>query len=490
MIRKLASQTLIYGLSSIVPKVINYLLAPYLTYRIMSDEEFGAYNYLYAVIPFCLALLTMGMESGYFRFAGKSESEEQKRTVFGTIWGSVILFSVLFFLVVFLFRNQIYQLFDSTFMVCVIPITAGLIAVDAIASIPFAKLREEGKAFRFTLVRSLSVIVNVALTVFFYSALPLLRDTLLFGWMWVPGLGAGYAILANLIASTVTLLVLWPDYRGISIRIRPSLLRAVLVFSFPLFVGGFFGIANEFLDRVLQGRFLPGDMAQRLAQIGVYSATLKVTALMVIFTQMYRYAAEPLFLSKVKKDDFKAQNAEAMKFYTIAALFVFLAVTLFIPIFSRFVGPEFRGGMHLVPVLLAANVLVGVSLNLTFWYKFTEKTHIAVIVTMIGLLVTLPMNILLLPRMGYDISAWARLLSVTVMVTASYLLNQKYYPTDYHLKRIGEYAVLAAVIFAIGWYVKIDSFWWNYPAKGILLLLFLFYAIKREKITLKTLRKG
>lgn len=489
MIRKLAGQTAIYGLGTIIPRFVNYLLTPYLTYSLALNEyNFGVMGYFYATIPFVVAILTLGMETGFFRFCGKATSEQEREKLFSTIWSSFIFSSLLLFAITCIFQNNIYNVIGQAYNPLIIPIVGAIIATDVISSISFAKLREQGKAKRFTIIRALSVFINVAFVIFFYSILPLIKEHAIFSWMWVEDFGAGYVFVANLIASMITMLMLKSTYKGVRLYIDPKILKSVILFSFPLFISGFNGIANDFIDRQLLAILAPHNIA--LEQIGLYSATLKITAIMTIFTQMYRYAAEPMFLSKIKKDDFNKDNAEAMKFFIIVSLAIFLGITLFSDIFILLVSPAFRQGVHLIPILLFASLLSGVMVNLSFWYKFNDKTFFAIIITGVGLIITVIINIALIPSLGYTGSAWGRLLSSLAMVLLSYFLNQKYYPIPYDIKRIGEYFALAAFIFGVSYLVDFESSMLKYITNSVLMLIFVAYTIKREKILLLITKRG
>ncbi|MEG1553988.1 MAG: oligosaccharide flippase family protein [Rikenellaceae bacterium] len=489
MIRKLAGQTAIYGLGTIIPRFVNYLLTPYLTYSLALNEyNFGVMGYFYATIPFAVAILTMGMETGYFRFCGKATSLEEKNKLFSTILSTLIVSSLTLFIVICFIQNDIYETIGQVYAPQIISIVAALIVTDVVSSISFAKLREEGRAKLFTIIRGSSVLINVAFVVFFYSLLPLIKDIPIFSFMWIENFGAGYVFVANLIASIITMFMLHSTYKGAHLYINPKILKSVLFFSFPLFISGFNGIANDFIDRQLLAVLAPHDIA--LEQIGIYSATLKIAAIMTIFTQMYRYAAEPMFLSKLKKDDFNRDNAEAMKYFIIVSLAIFLGITLFSDIFILLVSPAFRAGANLIPVILFAGLLSGVLVNLSFWYKFNDKTFYAIIITSVVLIITVILIVLLIPHFVYNGSAWGRLISMTAMVLLSYFLNQKYFPIPYDIKRIGEYLGLTAILFGLSYITDLEPTIFKYFTNSILMLIFVAYAIKREKMLFLFKRNG
>mgnify|MGYP003290668959 CR=1 FL=1 len=480
MLKQLAGQTAIYGVGTIVPRFLNYLLFPYLT-RLMTTGEYGVVTDLYALIPFALVVLTMGLETGYFRFAGKAATERERKEVFETTWGAVSLFALLFFAAALLFTPALARIMDYAEHPSYIRLTAAIIALDAATAIPFARLRQQGRAKRFVALRLLSVAVNLALTVFFYSALPALASRGADAGMYDPAFGAGYVLVANLLGSAVVWIGLYPSCRGARPRIRPKLLRAVMLYSLPLLISGIAGTANEFIDRQMIKYLVP---AGAMAQLGVYGAITKIAVVMMLFTQMYRLAAEPFFLADYRKSDFVAMNAAAMKYYVMASMFIFLGIALFKDLFSLIVGADFREGIFILPVVLGANVLSGVWLNLSFWYKREERTQLAVWVTFTGLFFTVVMNVALVPALGYVGAAWARLASEAAMVGVSYWLNRRYYPTPYDLRRIGEYVALGlGVFFASAVFAR-----WlpvrgaEYAVNGVLFGLFGLFAVRREHI--------
>lgn len=482
IVKKLAGQTLIYGMGTVIPKVINYLLTPYLTYITLTQSDFGVMGYFYAIVPIVFAILLLGLESAYFRFAGKENSDQEKQYLFNTLWSSTLLLAAVFLALAVLFRDSIYTLMDADFAPSIIWVVALIIFVDVAVSIPFARLREQQRPMRFSTIKALSVVITVLFTIFFYSVLPELKETRLFGWMWIENYGCGYVFVANLIGSFSSLLMVLPSVGRVKFTIDTKLLKTVLVFSIPLFLGGLAGISNDLLDRFFIEGMLSSEI--RWSELGIYTAATKITALMVIFTQMYRYAAEPMFLAKFKNDDFKTANAEVMTFFVIASIAIFLGVTLFLGLFQYIVSEEFRGAMSLVPVMLISAGLMGIFLNLNFWYKYVEKTYFAIIITVSGLIVSVLFNLWLIPYWGIEGAAWAKLASMFFMVALSFYFNQKYYPVPYKLWRMAEYVGLAAVIYFAASYMKIENPILNYTVRSIMFLLFIGYAIKREKILL------
>ena len=337
MLEKLAKQTAIYGISTIVVRFLNYLLTPYYT-RIFDQATYGIVTDIYALIPFALVVLSMGMESSYFRFSTRAEEAggdvaEGKRRVFATTWGATILNAVIFFVVVLLFNAPISSAMGGAYVQHpeYVPIVAAIVMVDVWTMIPFSRLREQGKAMRFVLLKALNVLLNVSLAIGFGVA-----------GLYASEFGVGWVFVANLIASIVTLLLILPSTERTIPRIDRALMRKILVYSLPLLISGVAGTANEFIDRQMIKYLTPGGELVALAELGIYGAIVKIAVIMTLFTQMYRLAAEPFFLAGFKKEEFKEANAAAMKYFVMASMLIFLGIALFRDIFAYIVGSDFR----------------------------------------------------------------------------------------------------------------------------------------------------
>ena len=482
LLKKLAGQTAIYGISSIVARLLNYLLTPYLT-RILSKAEYGSVTEMYALIPFMLVLLTMGMESGYFRFAGRADGREEKMRVFATTWGAVISVTLFFLSIVLLFNNGIADALGYGDNRSFIWIIASIIALDAITAIPFAKLREEGRATIFVLLRVLFVVVNMAMCFGFYWLLPKVDNSL-----FSEAFGAGYVFVSNLIASLVVFFVLLSQCRVSFFKFSPHVLKMILIYSLPLLLSGIAGTANEFIDRQMIKYLMPEDLA--MSALGVYGAVVKIGVILLLFTQMYRMAAEPFFLSNFKREDFVNINAQALKYFMMISIAIFLVITLFTDLFAHILGEDFREGIYILPIVLVANILSGVVLNLSFWYKQEGRTKFALYVTCFGLVFTVVFNILLIPKLGYYGSAIARLICEVAMVVLSYYFNRKYFPTPYDLRRIGEYTLLGATLYCFGYLTEELPLVLKYLCNLALLITFVFYAVRREHIDVLGLVKS
>ena len=484
MLEKLAKQTAVYGISTIVVRFLSYLLTPYYT-RIFGQETYGIVTDIYALIPLALTLLTMGMESSYFRFSAKAEEaggdvRAAKRRLFATTWGVTSLAAVVFFVLVASFRNGVAGLMGEAYAAHPeYVVWVGLIILfDVWACIPFSRLREQGRALLFVGIKALNVVMNVALAVAFGVA-----------GLFATEFGVGWVFVANLIASVVTWLVILATVDRTVPKINWALLAAVFAYSLPLLVGGLAGTANEFIDRQLIKYLVPEGA---MAQVGIYGAITKIAVVMMLFYQMYRLAAEQFFLSNFKKSDFVQMNAAALKYYVMASMLIFLGIALFRDVFALIVGRDFREGIFILPVVLGANVLTGVWLNLSFWYKREEKTSLAIVVTGAGLVSMLVFGFWCIPVWGYYGAAWARLASESTMVAVSWWLNRRFYPTPYDWRRIGEYVAAALAVFAVCEAVtacggnKLIAYAFNI----VLFAAYALYLVRRERIDVAALVKA
>ena len=490
MLEKLAKQTAIYGISTIVVRFLSYLLTPIYTYT-FTQAEYGIVTDIYALIPFALVLLSMGMESSYFRFAAKAEEaggtpeqiSEGKRKVFATTWGATIVAAALFFAVVMLCLEWVARVMGPAYVAHpeYIVLVVVIILLDVATMIPFSRLREQGHALKFVMLKALNVFVNVGLAIAFMAA-----------GLFESGFGVGWVFVANLAASLITLIAILPTTERTRPTIDKKLLRRIFAYSLPLLIGGVAGTAGEFLDRQMIKYVLPEDIS--MAQLGIYGAITKIAVVMTLFTQMYRLAAEPFFLANFSREEFKESAAAAMKYFVMASMVIFLGITLFRDLFALIVGRNFREGVDILPVILAGNILSGVWLNLSFWYKREEKTRYAVYVTFVGLGVSIVACLTLIPLTGgYAGAAWARLAAEAAMVGVSYYLNRRYYPTPYDIRRIGEYALIG-----VGLYIASEQFALHcepsavirYGVNAVMFGGFLCYAVWREGIDVKGMMKA
>lgn len=485
-IKKLASQTAIYGLSSIVGRFLNYLLTPLWT-GIFSTEQFGIITEMYAYVSFLVVLLTYGMETAYFKFCNKQGNSHS--TVFSTILISVASTSLFFIVICSLFSQGIADWLmypNNTEFVIWFAIIVG---VDAVASIPLAKLRQENKSGKFALVNMVNVIVNIGLNCFFllYCKPNFDAGTSndLIDLFYNPEIGVGYVFIANLIASLMKFLVLIPDSINSGFVFDKIQYRKMLRYAAPLLLVGLAGIINETLDRIMLKRMLLDELGltETMQQLGIYGANYKLSILITLFIQAFRYAAEPFFFAQEKNKGSKQMYARVMNYFIIVVSSMFLFVLLYLDVFKYFIRNEdYWEGLKVVPILLLANICLGVYFNLSIWYKLSSKTGFGALVSIFGALITILMNFILIPIFGYMGSAWATLACYFSMVVVSYLLAKKHYPIPYNVKKAGIYVVSALFIFFISSFIK-D---WNdsethYFLNTLLLLLYIAFVFFFEK---------
>ncbi len=447
IIKKLASQTAIYGLSGIFGRFLNYLLVPLYT-RFFSPAEYGVVSEFYAYAGFFSVLLLFGFETGYFRFRTPSAQGPDK--AYATALWCVVAVNGLFFAAVVGFNHVLADILNQPGHPEYVVWLGLILVLDAIAAIAFARLRAENRAARFAAIKIAEILVTILLSVFFIVYWPKLSRLYPDSWLaglYQPAIGIGYIFIANLIASTGKFLLLIPQLAGLTLGLDKALLAKMLVYVAPMVVIGCAGMVNEMLDRILLRHLLPYDAETNLVQLGIYSACYKLSILMSLFIQAFRYAAEPFFFAYANKNDARPVYAKILTYFVIFCVAIFLLVSLFLDFFQYFLGPEFRAGLSVVPILLLANLCLGVYVNLSVWYKLTDRTLLGAVVSVFGALLTVVLNIWWIPLYGYVGSAWATLACYGSMVLVSYGLGQVYYPVAYDVKR-----VLGYIAFGIGVY--------------------------------------
>jgi O-antigen/teichoic acid export membrane protein len=442
IIKKLASQTAIYGLSSIFGRFLNYLLVPLYTYY-FTAAEYGVVSEFYAYAGFLSVFLLLGFETGYFRFRNKEESSQD--ITYSTALIFVLLINIGFFLLILLSNQWLSSVLNYAnhpeYVLCFTLI----LTLDAVSAIPFARLRAENKAWRFAGIKILEILATVGFSLFFIIYCPKIYAENPHSWLiqfYNPILGIAYIFIANLIASVCKFLLLSPELKGLAWGFDFVLFKRLLRYSLPIVVIGFAGIINEMLDRALLKYLLPYDLTTNLKMLGIYGACYKLSILMSLFIQAFRYAAEPFFFAYADKSDARQVYADVLKFFVIFCMAIFLLVTLFLDFFQYFVGAEFRAGLKVVPILLMANLFLGIYVNLSIWYKLTDKTLLGAGVSLAGAALTIALNWYWIPELGYVGSAWATLVCYASMAFISYSLGQYYYPVPYQVKRLLAYIML------------------------------------------------
>ncbi len=478
-IKKLVGQTAVYGFSTILGRLLNYLLVPLHTY-IFAPAQYGVVGELYAWVSLFIVILTYGMETAFFRF---SQMDEYKNKCYSTAIVSLFTTSVIFALLCTYFSDNIAGWMHYQDHPEYITWLAIIISIDALTSIFFARLRLQMKAIKFAIIKITNILVNILLNLFFLLLCPYLLQRGIavdfVNTIYSQEIGVGYIFISNLAASIITLIMLFPDLLKINLAFSWSLWKKMFSYAFPLLILGLAGIVNETMDRVLLKNLSPAEIAQ--SQVGIYSACYKISIMMTIFIQAFKYAAEPFFFSKSKDADAKDTYAVVMKYFVLCCSVMFLGIMLYIDIIKYFVGPEYHQGLGVVPILLLANLFLGIFYNLSIWYKLTGQTRFGAYIALIGAVITLVLNYLLIPVMGYMGSAWATFACYFIMMLLSYILGQKYYRVEYKSVRIVGYVVFAVLIYYGSTFLPIENFTLKMVINTCLLLVYVGVLFAMEK---------
>lgn len=453
-LKRLVSQTAIYGLSSIVGRFLNYLLVPLFTYY-FAPAEYGVVSEFYAYMGFFAVLLVFGLETGYFRF--REGDERPPEVVYATALRALAGANGAFLLLALLLQGSLAELLQHTDHPEYVWWSAAILAMDSVGALAFARLRAENRPVRFALVKVVEIGVNVLLNLFFIVYCRQAHEAdpgSLAGQLWNPAIGVGYIFIANLAASVVKMLLLFPQFRGFTAGFDGALFVRMMRYSLPMVVIGFAGIINEMLDRAALKYLLPHDAVTNMAQLGIYSACYKLSILMSLFIQAFRYAGEPFFFAYAKQKDARQTYADVLRYFLIFCVFIFLLVTLYLDLFQYFIGAAYREGLHVVPVLLLANLFLGLYVNLSIWYKLSDRTLMGAGVSLVGATITVVLLLWWVPLFGYAGAAWAHLACYGSMTLISYLLGRRYYPVSYDVARVIAYILTGIAIYlANAWVV-------------------------------------
>ncbi len=494
-LKKLLGQTAVYGLSSILGRLLNYLLVPLYTHLFL-PEEYGVVGDLYAYVGFLIVLLTYGMETAFFRFAGKSK---KKAKLFSTAVTPLFLTSGIFIMAVIFFAQPIAEILKYPDNKEYVIWFAVIIGVDAFISLPFAKLRQENKAVKFASFKFINIGLCIGLNLFFLLLCPYLiknNSSSIVRYIYNSDLGIGYIFISNLIASLFTFALFIPDFLKTKYSFSPVLLKQLLIYGSPLLFAGLAGMINEVIDRILLKYLaVPPENVKdaheyTMSQIGIYTANYKLSILMTLFIQAFRYAAEPFFFAQQKEKGAKKTYADIMKYFVIFGLLIFLGVMLYIDIAKYFINSRYWEGLKVVPILLLANLFLGIIYNLSVWYKLTDRTKYGAYIAGLGALITLALNIVLIPVIGYMGSAWATFACYFTMMIVSYFFGQKYYKINYQVKRITAYALLAVGLYLASYFIELQGIF-KYAVSTALLFIFLsvvFY-FENVRVLLRSFRR-
>ena len=457
--------TAIYGLSSIIGRFLNYLLVPLYTAQFSAASGgYGIITNIYAYVALILVLLTFGMETTYFRFTNKTHTDSQ--TVYGTTLITVGSLSLVFAVLVLLFLAPVSQLMgygDHPEYVGVMVVT---VAIDAFLCIPFAHLRQQRKAIKFAALKLLNIVVTILLNLIYFY--------------WMDGKNVGYVFYINLVCTAMLAVCLITEYAGFRWKLDKQLLRSMLGYSWPILVLGIAGILNQTADKMLFPYIYEGSDMR--TQLGIYGACSKIAMIMAMITQAFRFAYEPIVFAGVKDKDQHEMYEKAMKYFIIFTLLAFLIVVAYLDVLKYIVrNPDYWVGLKVVPIVMAAEIMMGIYFNLSFWYKIIDKTIWGAVFSGIGCAVLLIVNFIFVPKYGYMACAWGGFAGYGVAMLTSYFVGQKYYPLAYPLKEIGMYVVIAVVLTMAMYKVHENQpTWLSLTVNTLLVAVFVAYIIERD----------
>lgn len=469
-LKSLAKDTAIYGMSSIIGRFLNYLLVPLYTAKISAASGgYGVITNMYAYTALLMVILTYGMETTFFRFANKQE--EDARRVYATTLAMVGTTSLLFVALVFLFLSPLSGLMGYADHPSYVWVMFTTVAIDAFQCIPFAYLRYKKRPLRFAALKLLFIGLNITLNIIYYLVMG--------------GTEVGYAFYINLVCTGSITFFFWRELReGFSAGVGSwpecrALMGRMLSYSWPILVLGIAGILNQTADKILFPYLYHGADAH--AQLGIYGAASKIAMIMAMITQAFRYAYEPFVFGKAKERDNRDTYAQAMKYFLIFTLLAFLFVVGYIDILRFIIGRDYWEGLKVVPIVMAAEIMMGVYFNLSFWYKLIDKTIWGAYFSGIGCLVLLAINVIFVPRYGYMACAWAGFAGYGVAMTLSYIVGQRKYPIAYPIGRCLSYVALAGVL-CVGMLLanKHLSMWLAVAVNTLLIAVFAVYLVKRD----------
>ena len=488
-IKKLVGQTAWYGLSSIAARFISYLLVPYLTYK-FSESAYGEMSIIYSFIPFLNVIVSHGMETAYFRF-GTKENEDK---IYHTSSFSMLLVTALVLMVLIKFSSPIASLLQITEHPEYITLMAWIVGLDALATIPFSRLRLQGRPKKFAFIKIGGIVLNIVATYYFISILPNYianhSNSILSNW-YQPNWPVGYILLAGIIQNIFVLLLLKKEISALRFNFDFDLWKQMIVYALPLIIVGFGGMVNETFDRIMLGWWAPGGSTDaNKAIVGIYSACYKLSILITISIQAFRMGAEPFFFKQSTEETAPKTYARVMKFFVITLCIMFLMVVLYLDIWKEFIrNPAMYVGLRVVPILLIANIFLGVYYNLSVWYKLSNKTMAGAWITLLGAVITIGINYIAIPYFSYMASAWATLICYGTMMYISYVWGQRVYPIPYATKKLIAYFIITLILYGIylmtTFITTHNSF--RLGMASVELLAFILFVARIEKRELKNL---
>lgn len=479
-IKNLVKDTTVYGLSSILARTLNFLLLPVYT-RVLSKGEFGLYSEIFTYIAVLQVVLIFGMETGFFRYASLKEYDSKK--VFSTISGFLAAVSLIFFISIYFLSDSIGA--KMGYYPLAMIYAAGILSIDCFTSVFFARLRYERKAMKFAVYRSIKICSEILFNLLFLFLLPKYfvthTNSVLLNF-FTPEVSYVYVLAAVFCSALVSLVIFIPDIIKTKYQISFQYLKVIFIYSFPLMLAGLQGILGDFIDRPLFRFLAPEGELTWNEQLGEFTASARLAVIMSLFIQMFRYAAEPFFFSESSKTDIKPVYARVMKYFTIFCVIVFLFISYYAGLLQYLLGKDFRAGMIILPIMLMAYLLSGINQNLSMWYKLVSKTKIAIFITFCGLMTSVLVNVIFMPKYSYMAAAWSHVASYLVMLLVSWNLSKKYYKIPYQWGSIITYILLGVAMFMVSKLIETNIMALNLLSNTILLGLFIYFVYRKERL--------
>lgn len=472
-LKSLAKDTAIYGLSSIVGRFLNYLLVPLYTYKIAAESGgYGIVTNLYAYSALLLAMLTFGMETTFFRFSGKGTEDD--RMVYSNALRMVGGACLVFLAAVFCFLKPISTAMGYGAHPEYIGCFALIAALDAFQSIMFARLRQQHRPMKFMALKMSFIVLNIALNMLIFFVL---QGKAEFAELFArTDGGVGLIFAANLFCTAAVSLGFIPEIKGISYGFDKALARKMLSYTWPLLLLSLLGILNQVADKILFPYLMPGHEGQ--VQLGVYGACVKIAMIMSLLTQAFRYAYEPIVFGGGKDRNSPETLAQGMKYFVIFTVLAWLAVMFYLPILKHFIQPGYWSGLKVIPIVMAAEIFMGVYFNLSFWYKLSDRTWWGAVLSAVGAAVMILVNIISVPRYGYMACAWGGFAGYGCAMLLSYFIGQKYNPVRYDLAAMAKFIACAAVMYMIYRFLPIEGMWCKMGIGTLMLLVYCFFIYK------------
>ncbi len=483
-LKKLASEAGLYGLPSILGRLLNYLLVALHT-KVYFPDQFGEISKIYAYMAFLNIVYTYGMETGYFRFTARDKSESHYNITFTSVLCTSLIFSAL----IFVLASPIVNFLQFTVEPYIIKYLAAILFIDAVVAIPLAKLRLASKAKKFAITRMTSIVLTILFNCIFLWWLPILAEDGYINWSTDKPFDISYVFLANLLGNLSMLLILYKELLQAKLLWNWVKLKPILVYASPIFLMGLAGIAVEQLDKIIFEELLPAgfyDDKTAKEALGIYSATFKLSVFMALAIQAFRYAGEPFFFSRAEDKNAPELFGKILYYFTALSLVIWVGVSLNAELIGRIFlsSAAFREALYLVPILLLGKLFFGMYINMSIWFKLTDRTYFGIYISLAGAFVTVVGNILLVPVLGYLGAAFAGVLAYLVMLVYCYYSGNKYYPIPYPMKKIIRNILLTSAFIGVYFWFKPEDELLNYVLGALLSIIYMgvIFLYERKRI--------